>query len=874
MDRKYNLKLDLQFRCSNQKMIFDEFDENTSDFFMQITRQGEKVDISNSVPTLLVLKPSGTAQFQILNIKDNLVYGNLKNSLKDEVGTYIAKLMLIEGDKKIFISDIRYEVIENGLLGMIDNDIVKDERYPLLIQLIERLSDIESKEQDREEAEQKRQLNEQNREKTIKDIENKIDSIGKGDFSALVTKEELNKLSEELEVHIHEEYATKEEVPTKISELENDRKYLTEIPEEYITEDELNTILKNNSNGSAFKLSDFTVSNGDVIRQSENTYYVDVLATQGHLVRCNLNPSRTLFSFKAERGMYWLTLGSDTSNTYTTVVAIGNAQPGKVVVMNNSSNSIQKIIRNQSNGHVNTGASYSVGSTVKLQLTESKLIITINNITYMEVPFSLITGDDTQYIATKHLGFYLNISGAEVYNNNPTIFLSNPSYGETGHVDLSNYVTKSELNAIISQINALRSDVDRLLQNNGGTGEKLYFNPTITIENNRAVFREDGYEERFLITHVENKNDPNYRGSVQVRGSDGYDYYVLLTDNAESTNSKFRYNNLIPSHGGWMSFENKANQPYQFAPDRTYPYRNGFNFTDTVENVSGSVNPQLLNIALENLNTAFPAVNMQVATSSKNKIRQQSVQDPWWGAHYPYPGYFDIIINERPIMSYAGPYKAGYHEFSDRGCWEHTVLHELGHTFGLKDQPKHDPSLFNYDAPYSQLAGELFLQPNDLCDLSYFYKQHYNLDITPETTQEDINNQLAQNAQVLTLANELDTCEVEDGDTIIDFMYPAYDTTDMKVKASDVVVRCKLKFDKEEKIQITKGESNNLSLKYNVFTIEPLETFKGELVNNKLKIHISENMNIDENAEYLAYLMNFEDVPCSLINPEQGLEKL
>ena len=124
------------------------------------------------------------------------------------------------------------------------------------------------------------------------------------------------------------------------------------------------------------------------------------------------------------------------------------------------------------------------------------------------------------------------------------------------------------------------------------------------------------------------------------------------------------------------------------------------------------------------------------------------------------------------------------------------------------------------------------------------------------------------------MANELDTCEVEDGDTIIDFMYPAYDTTDMKVKASDVVVRCKLKFDKEEKIQITKGESNNLSLKYNVFTIEPLETFKGELVNNKLKIHISENMNIDENAEYLAYLMNFEDVPCSLINPKQGLEKL
>ena len=105
----------------------------------------------------------------------------------------------------------------------------------------------------------------------------------------------------------------------------------------------------------------------------------------------------------------------------------------------------------------------------------------------------------------------------------------------------------------------------------------------------------------------------------------------------------------------------------------------------------------------------------------------------------------------------------------------------------------------------------------------------------------------------------------------MDFSYPTFNTTDMKVEVSDVVVKCKLKFDKEEKIQIAK---DGLSLKYNVFTIEPLETFKGELVNNKLKIHISENINIDENAEYLAYLMNFEDVPCSLINPYQGIEKL
>ena len=170
MDKRYNLKLDLQFRCNNSKMIFDEFDENTSDFFVQITRQGEKIDISNSIPTLLVLKPSGAAQSQILEVKNNLIYGNLKNSLKNEIGTYIAKLMLVEGDKKTFISNISYEVTENALLGKIDNDIVEDERYSVLLQLLERLSNIELQEQTRIDNENSRVEAENLREKAIEKI--------------------------------------------------------------------------------------------------------------------------------------------------------------------------------------------------------------------------------------------------------------------------------------------------------------------------------------------------------------------------------------------------------------------------------------------------------------------------------------------------------------------------------------------------------------------------------------------------------------------------------------------------------------------------------------------------------------------------------
>ena len=221
MNKNYNLKLDLQFKCNNSKMIFDEFDENTSDFFMQITRQGEKVDISNSIPTLLVLKPSGVAQSQILEVKNNIIYGNLKNSLKNEVGTYIAKLMLAEGDKKIFISNISYEVTENALLGKVDNDIVEDERYSVLLQLLERVSNIELQEQTRIDNENSRIEAENLRQEAIEKVKNDIANLinetnkkvndnlnsntSKIDNLIIDTKEELNEYKSNKDISIDED---------------------------------------------------------------------------------------------------------------------------------------------------------------------------------------------------------------------------------------------------------------------------------------------------------------------------------------------------------------------------------------------------------------------------------------------------------------------------------------------------------------------------------------------------------------------------------------------------------------------------------------------------------------------------------------------
>ena len=98
----------------------------------------------------------------------------------------------------------------------------------------------------------------------IEELKAYIDSIATGniDLSNYVTKSELQAKLDALDINIDlSSYATKEEltqainsidlsayakktdlpiVPTKVSELENDSNYLSSIPEEYVTETELN----------------------------------------------------------------------------------------------------------------------------------------------------------------------------------------------------------------------------------------------------------------------------------------------------------------------------------------------------------------------------------------------------------------------------------------------------------------------------------------------------------------------------------------------------------------------------------------------------------------------------------------------------------
>ena len=163
MNKKYNLKLDLQFRCNNSTMKFNQFDNNTSDFFMRITNGGNLVDIEKALVVLAVIKPSGKVASQFVEVKNGLVYVDLKPSMKDGIGTYTAKAMLILEDERVVTDVISYEVEEDKIFSLLNDTVETSEEFTLLTDMLSRLSTIEISEEQRMINEAERILSEENR---------------------------------------------------------------------------------------------------------------------------------------------------------------------------------------------------------------------------------------------------------------------------------------------------------------------------------------------------------------------------------------------------------------------------------------------------------------------------------------------------------------------------------------------------------------------------------------------------------------------------------------------------------------------------------------------------------------------------------------
>lgn len=163
MNRKYNLKLDLQFRCNNSTMKFNQFDNNTSDFFIKISNGGKSFDVEKAIVVLATIKPSGKVSSQFIEVKNGLVYVDLKPNMRDEIGTYTAKAMLILEDERVVTDSISYEVTEDKIFSLLNDTVGTSEEFTLLTDMLSRLSAIEISEEQRMINEAERILSEENR---------------------------------------------------------------------------------------------------------------------------------------------------------------------------------------------------------------------------------------------------------------------------------------------------------------------------------------------------------------------------------------------------------------------------------------------------------------------------------------------------------------------------------------------------------------------------------------------------------------------------------------------------------------------------------------------------------------------------------------
>ena len=118
LDKKYKaIYLDLISRKENGlKMEFSLSDNQTSDFYINITRNGFKIDLTNFKTTLYIKNPNGDVLKKELTKYDknnNLYYCNLEDKYKNIEGKYFCQIIIEDKsttEKVVPLNTFLYEV--------------------------------------------------------------------------------------------------------------------------------------------------------------------------------------------------------------------------------------------------------------------------------------------------------------------------------------------------------------------------------------------------------------------------------------------------------------------------------------------------------------------------------------------------------------------------------------------------------------------------------------------------------------------------------------------------------------------------------------------------------------------------------------------
>lgn len=271
--------------------------------------------------------------------------------------------------------------------------------------------------------------------------------------------------------------------------------------------------------------------------------------------------------------------------------------------------------------------------------------------------------------------------------------------------------------------------------------EILYDSPNLTIENGKAKATKDGVSQYFDVSYTPNTGHSKYQNNVYLTDDEGKEYYLSLL--SEGT-SPFVSNGNHYDSGGWYSLTNGNGGEYPLGA--SILAINNFDGNIKIKDETG--HRELVEKALEMYNRTFPMLNATIDDNATNIIKFNA-NDPTFnqnpnGTAYTivYSDHFIISVHPDRMANVYGAYS------EDNINWLSILVHELGHTLGMKDNASHTPSIMNYGMDPSKCT---YMQPNDIAFLKYLHQTKYGVDIP--TIQEETDPLKATNKM---LRNSID----------------------------------------------------------------------------------------------------------------------
>lgn len=185
-NRDYLIILDVKSSTIKEfnKLEFYINDEESPNIFVQLVVKESHDIINKYVPiddpnlyelTMNIVKPTNEHKIitgELISLEDRLYEFKLPKDCCDKVGTYKCELETIYNSRITNSNRIKYR-IKKSVLNDLDN-IVDAPGYPIVIQLLDKLSDIDQYEEDRRANELARQLAEQQRQTRFNELDTDV----------------------------------------------------------------------------------------------------------------------------------------------------------------------------------------------------------------------------------------------------------------------------------------------------------------------------------------------------------------------------------------------------------------------------------------------------------------------------------------------------------------------------------------------------------------------------------------------------------------------------------------------------------------------------------------------------------------------------